>query len=212
MRSIRKVSGFHLLVMAVFLLIVGLLFLRSALAEMAETDSQPVQTAEDAAYETPAVSGDPAIGRKLFTGEKAFVNGGPPCISCHNVGEGALGGGALGPNLMLPNPKYGVGPAPINPLIAAAWINSPGTPVMGPIFSRKNVTDEEVEHLKAFFSSIAERPQTEKAGIFVGAGAAGFVGILIFFGVVWSGRYRNRVGGTAHDAIWRNYGGKGGQR
>ena len=173
------------------------------------TAEDPAAT-EEAAAEVPMVQGDENIGRMLFTGEKRFDNGGPACISCHSVGTGTLGGGTLGPNLMLPNEKYGVGPAPQNPLIAAAWINSPGTPIMGPIFSRKSVTDDEVTHLKAFFGTLpAEQPS--KTGAFIGISAAGFVGILIFFSIVWSGRYRKRVGGTSHEAIWRNYGGKGGK-
>ncbi len=177
----------------------------------AETGQNPAATGAAAVEEAvPAVQGDAGMGRMLFTGEKRFENGGPACISCHSVGVGTLGGGTLGPNLMLPNEKYGVGPAPQNPLIASAWINSTGTPIMGPIFSRKNVTDDEVTHLKAFFSTLpAEQPS--KTGAFVGISAAGFVGILIFFSIVWSGRYRKRCGGTAHEAIWRNYGGKGGK-
>jgi len=51
---------------------------------------------------------------------------------------------------------YGVGPAPTNPLIAAAWINSSGTPVMGSIYSTHNITDGEVEQLKKFFEFIAK--------------------------------------------------------
>lgn len=172
----------------------------------AETAQDPAATE----VAVPPVQGDAGIGKMLYTGEKRFENGGPPCISCHNVGYGTLGGGTLGPNLMLPNEKYGVGPAPQNPLIAAAWINSPGTPIMGAVFSRKNITDDEVTHLKAFFSTLPAE-QTSKSGAFVGISAAGFVGILIFFSIVWSGRYRKRCGGTAHEAIWRNYGGKGGK-
>lgn len=192
---------FQVVLLVVFLVVViaGIPMLASA------EEAQQAPASEEI-----APVGNPDIGKMLYTGGKRFENGGPPCISCHNVGVGALGGGALGPNLMLPNEKYGVGPAPVNPLIAAAWINSPGTPVMGPVFSRRNVTDEEVEHLKAFFNTLPAE-QTSKTGAFVGIGAAGFVGIMIFFGIVWSGRYRNRVGGTAHEAIWRNYGGKGGK-
>ena len=164
----------------IVLIVAGLLSL--PMLASAETAQEPAATEEAA----PAVQGDANIGKMLFTGEKRFENGGPACISCHSVGVGSLGGGTLGPNLMLPNEKYGVGPAPQNPLIAAAWINSTGTPIMGPIFSRKNVTDDEVTHLKAFFSTLPAE-QTSKSGAFVGISAAGFVGILIFsvlFGAV----------------------------
>jgi len=160
-------------------------------------------------------AGDPDIGRMLFTGEKSFKNGGPPCISCHSVGIGALGGGTLGPNLVKPNwAKYqslaAMSPAQ-NPLLHPMWINNPSTPVMGPIFSKHPITQEEVNHLKAFLEVMAKQPpsSTHTASV-VGIGAAGFVVILILFGIIWNDRYRNRVRGTAHEAIWRNYGGKGG--
>ena len=188
----------------------GVLMAAGLIGMPALVTAQDPAATEEAAVEVPMVEGDASIGKMFFTGEKRFTNGGPPCISCHSVGIGTLGGGTLGPNLMLPNEKYGVGPAPQNPLIAAAWINSTGTPIMGPVFSRKNVTDDEVTHLKAFFSTLPTE-QPSKTGAFIGISAAGFIGILIFFSIVWSGRFRKRVGGTAHEAIWRNYGGKGGK-
>lgn len=169
-------------------------------AQTAET--QPAQDAPAA----PAEQGDYKIGRALFTGEKAFTNGGPPCISCHSAGVGELDGGILGPNLTQ------VYAGPKRALLMTGWVNSPGLPVMGPIFSAKNITEAEMEHLRVFFSETARQPvAASKTGSFVGAGAAGFIGIMIFFSIVWSGRYRKRNKGTAHDALWRNYGGKGGQ-
>lgn len=39
-------------------------------------------------------------GQKLFTGETGLQMGGPGCFACHSVsGNGALGGGSLGPDL-----------------------------------------------------------------------------------------------------------------
>lgn len=208
MASIKKLLKYQMLFLAGLILTAGMFLAASALAETA--GAQPA--GEETAAAAPAAPGDPTVGRMLFTGEKGFVNGGPPCISCHSVGIGALGGGTLGPNL-ISGPNLKGGPAPTNPLINSMWINNASTPVMGPIFSRKNITNEEVDHLKAFFTSIADQPPAStKTGVFIGVSAAGFVGVLIFFGIVWSNRFRNRVGGTAHEAIWRNYGGKGGQR
>ncbi|MBI5344753.1 MAG: hypothetical protein HZB83_05375, partial [Deltaproteobacteria bacterium] len=65
----------------------------------------PVKAADTAAPQAAAAPAEPAekgnadIGRQLFTGERSFTNGAPPCISCHSAGVGALGGGVLGPNL-----------------------------------------------------------------------------------------------------------------
>lgn len=197
-------------IMGIILLIIGSILV--VIPSMITT----AQASEDMGATALSLPGDPNIGRMLFTGEKRFANGGPPCISCHNVGIGALGGGTLGPNLVKPTwAKYkslaAISPSQ-NPLLNPMWINNASTPVMGPIFSRRPILDEEVDNLKAFLTVMAQQPESStKTGAFVGIGVAGFIGIMIFFGIVWSGRYRSRVGGTAHEAIWRNYGGKGGR-
>ncbi len=151
--------------------------------------------------------GDPAIGQRIFTGQQRLTNGGPPCISCHSAGVGALGGGQLGPDLtkVYANPSK-------NPLINGAWINAPLDTPMGPIFSNRPVTDEEVGNLRAFFEQASKKDvASSKTGAFTIIGLGGFIGILIVFNIIWSGRYRSMNKGTAHDALWRNYGGKGGR-
>jgi len=151
--------------------------------------------------------GDPNIGMMYFTGGKRFTNGGPPCISCHSAGVGALGGGVLGPNLT----KTMADPSK-NPLINGAWVNAPLDTPMGPIFSNRPVTDEEIGHIRAFLEKASKgQVASSKGGAFTIIGIGGFIGILIVFNIIWSGRYRNRNRGTAHDALWRNYGGKGGR-
>ncbi len=151
-------------------------------------------------FMVPAMSsaqGDADVGRALFTGERSFTNGGPPCISCHNAGRiGALGGGTLGPDL---TKVWEQKPFLLDP----NWINSEGVPVMGPIFSRHKVTDEEVEHLKAFFSAVASESPAGGGGKFLTGGIIGSIVMLVFFSIIWSNRYRKRCQGTAHDALWR---------
>lgn len=170
---------------------------------IAEDVAAPVEAVE---AEAPVEPGDANLGAMYFTGEKRFASGAPACISCHSVSYGSLGGGVLGPDLTKVYADESK-----NPLLSAPWING-GSPVMAPIFGAKNVTDEEVTHLRAFF---AEQSKGEVAssstGTFTIIGLGGFVGILIVFNIIWSGRYRNRNKGTAHDALWRNYGGKGGR-
>jgi len=150
-----------------------------------------------------AGSGDYKAGQALFTGERGLTNGGPACMSCHNAGVGSLGGGSLGPDL---TKIWSDKPFLIN----ADWINSEGIPVMGVVFSKKKITVEEVADLQAFFSVQAEKSAASGGSKFVGVGIIGFVAIMIAFSIIWSGRYRSRNKGTAHDALWRNYGGKGG--
>jgi len=185
--SCRRISGRWLLLALALLLVAGML------------PAAPAAAQEEA--------GDPNVGRMYFTGQKRFKNGGPPCISCHNASVGALGGGTLGPDLsgVYANPAK-------NPLVNSAWINGGGSPVMGPIFSRRPVTDEEVANIRAFLAPVSKGPaRPAPTGTFTIVGIGGFIGILIVFNIIWSGRYRNRCRGTAHDALWRNYGGKGGR-
>ncbi len=150
-------------------------------------------------------AGDADIGEAYFTGATKFGSGAPPCISCHGAGIGALGGGTLGPDLTQgwDSRQY---------LVNAAWINNEGTPVMGAIFSKKNVTDEEAAHVKAFIDNqVANGASASGGGTFLVIGLVACGVILVLFGLIWGGRYRNRCKGTAHDALWRNYGGKGGK-
>ena len=74
-----------------------------------------------------AGSGNDEAGKKLFTGETSFANGGPACMSCHNAGVGTLGGGSLGPDLtkVWATKSY---------LINAAWINAKGLTCYGAYF------------------------------------------------------------------------------
>ncbi|MBI5453510.1 MAG: hypothetical protein HY956_02670 [Deltaproteobacteria bacterium] len=155
----------------------------------------------------PAEPGDARLGELYFTGGKRFASGAPPCISCHSASVGSLGGGVLGPNLTKVYADESK-----NPLINSAWINNPSTPVMGTVFSNRPVGDDEVGHLRAFFAQQAQgNVAPSSTGTFTIVGIGGFIGILIIFNIIWSGRYRNRNKGTAHDALWRNYGGKGGR-
>jgi quinol---cytochrome-c reductase cytochrome c subunit len=230
LKGCKKVVGKGLQIGFAALLISGLLptmvKAETAATAAAAPTGAAVAPAAPAAPAGPQEKGDPNVGRMLFTGEKVFANGGPACISCHSAGVGDLGGGILGPDLS----KVYSEPS-TNPLVNGAWINSDGTPVMGPIFSNRNVTDEEVDALRAFFeqqaknapATVSAPPALPASGIVTGnvstsatstftvIGLGGFIGILIVFNIIWSGRYRNRNKGTAHEAIWRNYGGKGGR-
>ena len=68
-----------------------------------------------------------------------------------------------------------------------------------------------MENLRAFLKvQGANDVAPSQSATFAGIGIIGFVAILILFTIIWSGRYSKRTRNTAHDALWRNYGGKGG--
>lgn len=165
----------------------------------------PAAAPEAAAAPAPEEKGDAATGQALFTGGKSFTNGAAPCISCHSAGVGALGGGSLGPDLT----KAFVDDTK-NPLLSTVWVNGGGSPTMGPIYSAKNITDDEMGHIRAFLKAQGKQEvASSSTGAFAGLGIAGCVGMLVLFGIIWGGRYSKRTANTAHDALWRNYGGKG---
>lgn len=155
----------------------------------------------------PQPTGNSDVGRQYFTGEKQFASGAPACISCHTAGNhGALGGGSLGPdltNIMANEAKAGA--------VHEAWINGGGSPVMAPIFAARNVTTEEVDNVRAYLESVKTQNTSSTSGTFFGYGIVGTVVMLVIFSIIWSNRYRKRNQGTAHDDLWRNYGGKGGR-
>ena len=206
LKSSRKCVAKELMVVSAIALMSGIMPMAAG-AEQAATDQPaPAAEAQAPAAEAQAEPGDAAIGKALFTGAKRLVNGGPPCISCHSASIGALGGGALGPDLT----KVYVDETK-NPLLSSVWVNSDGSPTMGPIFTAKNITDDEINNIRAFLKVQGQQEATSaQTGKFAGIGILGSVGILVLFGIIWSGRYSKRNRDTAHDAIWRNYGGKGG--
>lgn len=99
--------------------------------------------------------GDAATGKSLFTGIARFTNGGPPCMGCHSVGAiGALGGGALGPDLTGAYTKYG-GDAG-----TTSFLNGVPTVTMNAVWSKNPLTPQEQANLVAFLKqvSVTERP------------------------------------------------------
>lgn len=93
---------------------------------------------------------DRVQGRELFLGIKRLQQGGSACISCHSVhGLPVLGGGRLGPDLTNVYERLKGRKS------LSAWLGSPATETMQPIFKTHPLTQEEIFALVAYFKDFS---------------------------------------------------------
>ena len=137
----------------------------------------------------PFTSHDIAQGREIFLGEHKLANAGTACIACHTVkGNGALGGGRLGPDLTrvyerLQGRKN-----------MAAWLFAPATPTMAAVFKRHGLEPEEILSLVAFFEDSAQRGGQDDSAAplnFLLLGIGGAALSLLLMDAAWKRRFRN---------------------
>ncbi|MCC6608772.1 MAG: cytochrome c [Burkholderiales bacterium] len=141
------------------------------------------------ATSAPAASGDPEVGKELFTGAARFRNGGPPCMACHSVGGiGALGGGQLGPDLTTVVTRFGGAAA------TAAFVGGSPTPTMNAVWQRTPLTADERANVVAFLAqaAISERP-TQAIWRLLGLAILGLAILLVAAGWIWRRRQPDGV-------------------
>lgn len=137
-------------------------------------------------------------GRELFVGYRSFAQGGAACLSCHNVqGMTAIGGGMLGPDLTQVWGKLQGRKG------LAAWLSSPPTPTMQPIYKKHPFADDEILALVAFLESVKDGREEATAARFnffliglAGTGV-GFAALDYFWRRRFRGVRRDLVHGNA---------------
>lgn len=137
---------------------------------------------------------DVETGRLLFSGKKRFENGGPSCITCHNVtSDDLISGGLLAKDLT--NVFERIGAAGITGMVSA-----PPFPAMANSYNNKIITEQEASQLAAFFKHVNEAGLVETqdngynlsldkgAPLFIGGGLVGLIIIFLLTSLIWSKR------------------------
>ncbi len=141
--------------------------------------------------------GSATVGEQLFAGAVRFANGGPPCLSCHDIaGLPFPHGGVLGPDLTGSWAKYG-------PLALAPVLNTLFFPTMVPIFTTRPLTPAERGNLAAFLQAEAGRvPPAGTTLQLLAIAVGGSVVLLVLAWLAWPrrlgsarGEFLGRVGG-----------------
>lgn len=136
----------------------------------------------------PLTAQDVAQGRLIFLGEKSLSGGGPACLSCHTIkGLTLLGGGRLGPDLTRVYERLQGRKG------LSAWLASPASPTMSPVFKDHAMQPEEVLSLIALFEDSAKKggqDDTTSLLNFFLLGVGGMVLGLISLDALWKTRFR----------------------
>lgn len=129
-------------------------------------------------------------GGRLFDGTEQLANGGPACISCHTDHRaGAALGGTLGPNL------GGVLERLQGKNALSAWLSGPPTSTMKSVFSKHELTNDEIRSLVAVFEASSANTSYGQDDVIVWMsvllyGVGGTVVVMLIFSLLWSRRFR----------------------
>lgn len=143
-------------------------------------------------------SDDIDLGRQYFDGTERFTNGGPACISCHNVNNDALIGGGLYA-MDLSKTITRLGPTGVHTMIT-----NPAFPAMKASFQDNAVTPDETFYLVAFLIKADYDSDYFVAADYksrmLNAGVIGSVVLFVAFGGIWWNRKKKSVN---HDIFKR---------
>lgn len=174
------------LIKSIGVLLIGCLLHESVwAAEQVSTDSVAETTTSKI-----STGIDAATGMHYFEGSKRFTNGGPACITCHNVNNSQLiPGGVLAKDLTDVYERMGEG--------IKDWLVAPPFPAMNSSYQYHPLSEQERMALTAFFKHARENPNKPKESsamiYFVVGGISGLVGILILINVLWFKRKKSMV-------------------
>jgi mono/diheme cytochrome c family protein len=133
---------------------------------------------------------DAQNGKKLFEGSTRFANGGPSCISCHNVNHSELiSGGLYAKDLTKVYDRLGEG--------ISGWLSAPPFPAMASSYQNHPLSEKERNSLMAFFKHANEKGTETKSmkgfEMMLCGGLIGLACILILISILYAKRKKGTV-------------------
>ncbi len=134
---------------------------------------------------------DIEVGKQLFSGKQRFINGGPSCITCHNVNNNNLiSGGLLAKDLT--NVYSRMGDAGLTGIIG-----TPPFPAMAASYKNNALDSTDVAQLTAFLKYADQVSSDQKiktgGGLFIIGGGGGLIFFLLFIAMNWKNRLKRSV-------------------
>lgn len=144
-----------------------------------------------------STDGEITSGQMLFTGSQSLTNGGPSCITCHNVTNNDLiSGGLLAKDLT--NVYSRMGDAGLSGILG-----SPPFPAMASAYRNNKLTEDEITQLTVFFEYAdgVSHDQKKKTGneIFYAYGPIGLLIWLVVVYFIWFNRKKESVKKDVYD-------------
>ncbi|MCH7962885.1 MAG: cytochrome c [Bacteroidetes bacterium] len=138
-----------------------------------------------------------SAGRNLFLGKVRLTNGGPACMSCHNVtAENLIAGGLLAMDLTNTYSRLNA------PGVYSIMFSSP-FPIMNAAYNNNKITKDEAFYLIAFLkhadiNSVNQQPVNYQSNFIL----MGLLGAAILFGI-YGGIWWNRKRKPVNDKIFK---------
>ena len=153
---------------------------------VAQADETPVEVGITGKPVDEATKEDILNGRLLFSGETRLENGGPACLTCHNVlNDNLIGGGLLAKDLTEAFTR-------LNENGIKAMVSNPPFPVMRTAYDNHPVNSDETYLITAFLKFADQeryyQHHRDYQARFLYTGIAGFIVLLIVFTVIWRKR------------------------
>lgn len=151
----------------------------------------PLRAEEEATTtENVVLTAQAEMGMAYFQGSERFENGGPSCITCHNVtNDEVIPGGLFAKDLTDVYDRLGEG--------ITGWLGAPPFPAMAASYNSNPLTEEERMNLTAFFKYTTETKESQTADngyiFMLGAGLVGLACILVLVQVLWGHRKKKMV-------------------